>query len=72
MRAISARAHMPTPTVRASRKGRPTRRAMPPALRIWPTMTRRVRRTTNPTWAAVMSKVTENPREMKKIGPRKE
>ena len=48
------------------------RRAMAPALRIWPTITATVSRSMKPTHEALMSKVIENPREMKKIGPRKE
>ena len=72
MKATSARPHMPTPTVKASRLGSPMRSAMPPALRIWPTITAVVSSAMNPTSMALMSKVMENPREMKKIGPRKE
>jgi len=48
------------------------RNAMPPAFRIWPTMTQIVSRTMNPPADALMSKVMENPSEMKKIGPRNE
>ena len=42
---------------------------MPPALRIWPTMTPIVSRAMSPTVVALMSKVMEKPSEMKKIGP---